>query len=225
MGTRRRPENEFVKRLTTAFAMTLGSAVPLFAHPHVFVDGGVDFIMADEATLEALSVTWLFDEFETLYDLSSRGIEPQPDGTLSEADREIIRAAYAEFPDDFDGSAHLTIDGEDIEMDWPSDVAVELVDGRLQLTLIRKLAEEIDLTDKDVDVAFYESTYFFAFSITNQPVFTGGDGCSHLVVPYIAGSQTDDVQESLAQLGREETPQIANVGELFADRIVVTCAS
>lgn len=139
------------RSLTTAFAFFLGSALPLYAHPHVFVDGGVDFIMADGATLDALSVTWLFDEFETLYDLSSRGIEPQLDGSLSDVDRETIRSAYADFPDDFDGSAHLTINGEDIEMDWPSDVAVNLVDGRLQLTFIRKLADQIDLTDKEVD--------------------------------------------------------------------------
>lgn len=213
------------RSLTAAFALFLGSAVPLSAHPHVFIDGGVDFIMADGATLDALSVTWLFDEFETLYDLSSRGIEPQADGTLSDADRETIRASYADFPDDFDGSAHLTIDGQNIEMDWPSDVAVDLVDGRLQLTFIRYLADQIDLTDKNVDVAFYESTYFFAFKITNQPAFSNGANCTYVSVPYVAGSQTQDVQESLAQLGREETPQIANVGELFADRIVVTCAS
>jgi ABC-type uncharacterized transport system substrate-binding protein len=213
------------RSLTTALTLFLGSAVPLSAHPHVFVDGGVDFIMADRATLDALSVTWLFDEFETLYDLSSRGIELQADGSLSVADREIIRAAYAKFPDDFDGSAHLTIEGEEIEMNWPSDVAVDLVDGRLQLTFIRKLADQIDLTDKEVDVAFYESTYFFAFKITNPPTLSGSAGCTHVIVPYVSGSQTQDVQQSLAQLGREETPQIANVGELFADRIVVTCAS
>lgn len=215
-----------MKRLTAAiFGIYAISFSPVSAHPHVFLDGGVDFIMADEATLDALSVTWLFDEFETLYDLSSRGIEPRADGSLSDVDREAIRAAYAEFPDDFDGSAHLTINGEDIEMDWPSDVAVDLVEGRLQLTFVRKLTDQIDLTGKEVDVAFYESTYFFAFKITNQPIFSDGANCTYVVVPYVAGSQTQDVQESLAQLGREETPQISNVGELFADRIVVTCAS
>ena len=84
--------------------------------------------MTDGALLDALSVTWLFDEFETPYDLSSRGIELQADGSLSDVDRETIRAVNADFPDDFDGSAHLTIDGEDIEMVRPSDVAGDLVD-------------------------------------------------------------------------------------------------
>ncbi len=214
-----------MKQLATALAVLLGSTAALSAHPHVFVDGGVDFMMADETILDALSVTWLYDEFETLYDLASRGIEPQADGRLSDADRETIRASYAEFPDDFDGSAHLTIDGEGIEMAWPSEVDVDLIDGRLQLTFLRKLEDPIDLVDKTVDVAFFEATYFFAFKITNLPTFIGSETCAHFVVPYEPGAQTQDMQQSLAQLGREETPEISNVGELFADRIVVTCAS
>jgi ABC-type uncharacterized transport system substrate-binding protein len=199
-------------------------AVPAKTHPHIFVDGGIDFIMSGQETLDALSVTWLFDEFETLYDLASRGIEPQPDGGLSDADRETIRAAYSDWPDDFDGSAHLSIDGEVIEMAWPDDLVVDLVDGRLQFTFLRRLEEPAILTKKSVEVAFYESTYFFAFKITNDPAFAGTDACAAVVVPYTPGEQTEEVKQSLARLGREETPDIANVGQLFADRIIVNCA-
>lgn len=210
----------FMIGMTVGFAF----AAPANAHPHIFVDGGVDFIMSAGETLDALSVTWLYDEFETLYDLSSRGIEPQADGTLSDADREAIRAAYSEWPDDFDGSAHLSIDGEMIAMAWPSDLAVDLIDGRLQLTFLRKLENPTILTDKSVEVAFYESTYFFAFTITNDPAFVGNETCEAVVVPYTPGEQSDDVKQNLARLSREETPDIANVGQLFADRIVVNCA-
>lgn len=206
--------------------MTIGITftAPVNAHPHIFVDGGIDFIMTGDETLDALSVTWLYDEFESLYDLSSRGIEQQPDGTLSDTDREAIRAAYSDWPDDFDGSAHLSIDGVLIEMAWPSDLAVDLVDGRLQLTFLRKLDAPAILTNKSVEVAFYESTYFFAFNITNEPTFVGNETCEAVVVPYASGEQSDEVKQSLALLSREETPGIGNVGQLFADRIVVNCA-
>jgi len=189
------------------------------AHPHVFVDGGVDFIMSDDSTLEALLVTWVYDEFETLYDLSSRGIDLPADGILTDADRDTIRAAYSVWPDDFDGSAHLTINGEKIDMAWPSDLDVDLIDGRLQLVFRRKLPVPIDL----VETAFYESTYFFAFQITNPPTFIGSGVCDALVIPYTADAQSAEAQQNLAMLGREETPGTANVGKLFADRINVTC--
>jgi len=209
---------------TIGLTLGIGLAVSAEAHPHVFVDGGVNFVMSGPETLDALSVTWLYDDFETLYDLSSRGIEPQPDGSLSEADRETIRAAYSDWPDDFDGSAHLSIDGQAIELAWPSDLAVDLVDGRLQLTFLRKLEEPADLVGKAIEVAFYEATYFFAFKITNQPVFDCSEACEATVVPYTPGEQSDELQQKLAMLGREETPDIANVGQLFADRIIIECA-
>ncbi|SEN78537.1 ABC-type uncharacterized transport system, substrate-binding protein [Loktanella fryxellensis] len=193
------------------------------AHPHVFVDGGVDFVMADDRTLTALSVTWLYDEFETLYDLSSRGIDLPADGTLSDADREVIRAAYSVWPEDFDGSAHLTIDSERIALDWPSDLAVDLIDGRLQLVFRRNLPVPIDLTGKTVETAFYERTYFFAFRITDVASFIGPSACDARVIPYAPDAQSAAAQDSLAMLGREETPAIADVGRLFADRIAVTC--
>jgi ABC-type uncharacterized transport system substrate-binding protein len=207
--------------LTVVGLAGLGQAA--LAHPHVFVDGGVDFVMADDSTLAALSVTWLYDEFETLYDLSSRGIDLPADGTLSNADRETIRAAYSVWPDDFDGSAHLTIDGERIEMDWPSDLAVDLIDGRLQLVFRRNLPVPIDLSGKTVESAFYERTYFFAFQITDPPTFIGPSTCEARLIPYAPDSQSAAAQDSLAMLGREETPAIADVGRLFADRIVVAC--
>lgn len=143
IGDREKELRLLIRPFGFVSGLTLGMAIaaPAIAHPHVFIDGGIDFIMSGQETLEALSVTWLYDEFETLYDLSSRGIEPLPDGSLSDADREAIRAAYNEWPDDFDGSAHLSIDGQMIEMDWPSDLAVDLVDGRLQLAFLRKLQD------------------------------------------------------------------------------------
>jgi len=210
--------------LTLGLTLGIAFATPAHAHPHIFVDGGIDFIMSGQETLKALSITWLYDEFETLYDLASRGIEPQADGSLSDTDREVIRAAYSDWPDDFDGSAHLSIDGEVTEMAWPRDLAVDLVDGRLQLTFLRLLEEPTVLSDKTVEVAFYESTYFFAFKISNDPTFVGIDACAAVVVPYTPGEQSEEVKQDLARLSREETPDIANVGQVFADRIVVNCA-
>jgi len=103
-------------------------------------------------------------------------------------------------------------------------LAVDLVVGRLQLTFLRKLEEPVDLAGKAVEVAFYESTYFFAFKITDQPVFEGSEACEATVVPYTPGEQSDELRQNLALLSREETPNIANVGQLFADRIAIECA-
>ncbi len=194
------------------------------SHPHVFVDGGVDFVLRDGNVLEALDVTWHYDEFETLYILSSYGMSLNDEGGLDEADRVELVRLRSDWPDDFDGSAHLAVDGAGIELVWPEDLDLQLVAGRLKMTFSRRLASPIRLTTRNVEVAFYESTYFFAFSITQEPNLFGNDGsCTADVLSFDPDAEDAALQAMLAELSREEIPDIRNVGALFADRIVVRC--
>ncbi|QPH55996.1 DUF1007 family protein [Pontivivens ytuae] len=200
------------------------AAAPAFAHPHVFIDGGVDFVLREGAVLEALEVTWLYDEFETLYILSSYDISLNDEGGLDEADRQQLVGQQREWPEDFEGTAHLTVEGEDIALERPSALGARLVEGRLELTFTRQLERPIALEQKDVELAFYEATYFYALSIANAPQLLGEPGgCAAQVVPFEPDTQLAALEMTLFELGREETPAIENVGALFADRIALRC--
>ncbi len=209
--------------LAMATAFMAGPALP---HPHVFVDGGVDFIFGDDQQIEALEVTWHYDEFETLYTLSVLELSLNDEGKLDEVDRLELVRRLSDWPDDFDGSAHLSIEGEPVPLKWPTGLDARMVDGRLLITFTRILEEPTTLEGRPAEVAFYESTYFFAFSVTNTPQLIGAaDPCGATVIPNDPDDQPEELRAALAALSREETPEIANVGALFADRIVVTCAS
>ncbi|MGR3496174.1 DUF1007 family protein [Citreimonas sp.] len=197
---------------------------PARAHPHVFIDGGVDFVFRDGTMLDALQVTWRYDAFETLYTLSSHGMALNAEGELDEADRLELVRLLSDWPEDFDGSAHLTVGGDAIALEWPSALDAHVVDGRLEMTFTRTLGTPVSLDAQYAEVAFYESTYFFAFSVTDEPrLVDAAAGCSVRVIPFDPDSQTEELSKALSTLGREETPEIENVGALFADRIAVTC--
>lgn len=194
------------------------------AHPHVFVDGGIDFVFGGSSTLRALELTWLYDEFETLYILSQLGLNLNEQGDVNEDDRRKLVDALSMWPDDFDGSAHLTLRDQVVSLDWPKNVDADLVDGRLKLTFLRHLSEPLDMRDQRADVAFYESTYFFAFKITNTPKLKDLDAaCSAEIIPFKPEPNDASLLAQLAALNREETPQDENVGILFADRIALQC--
>ncbi|MEM0946178.1 MAG: DUF1007 family protein [Pseudomonadota bacterium] len=199
-------------------------ASPALSHPHVFVDGGVDFLLRGGPALEALEVNWLYDEFETLYILSSYGLSLNADGDLDEQDRQELVRARSKWPEDFDGSAHLSVDGQAVSLEWPTSLDVRLIDGRLEVTFERRLHAAIPVQGKKVEVAFYESTYFFDFTVTRVPEILGGNtGCATEVIPFNPNNQLAELQSVLAQLSREETPAEENVGALFADRIILKC--
>lgn len=214
----------------TAYAarVALACAVPIVpasAHPHIFVDGGIDFVFSGGSVLEALNVTWLYDEFETLYILSSYGLSLNADEGLEETDRQELVRVSSDWSADFDGSAHVMVEGEAAPLARPSEFDAHLIDGRLQITFTRRLEIPIEIARRSVETAFYESTYFYAFSITQEPELLGDvDRCEAQVIPFEPDTEKAEFQSLLSRLGREQTPAMANVGALFADRVELKCA-
>lgn len=200
------------------------SGAPAAGHPHVFVDGGVDFVVHNN-TLVALKVTWLYDAFETLYILSSYDLSLNAEDELNEVDRKTLVQHRSDWPSDFDGAAHLSIEGNPVLLQRPKDMDAQMVDGRLRITFTRDLDEPVGLTGLTAEVAFYESTYFYAFAVTERPELVSSEArCSEDVLKYDPRTQDQQLQAMLSGLSREETPEITDVGALFADRVVVTCA-
>ncbi len=198
---------------------------PALAHPHVFIDGQVNFVFNDGPHLKALEVHWSYDEFETLYILALLGISLTKDGSVAEADRLKLLEDRSNWPSDFDGSAHLSFNEQAVALNWPSDLDVEVTDGRIKISFIRTLQTPLDLAGQTAEVALYESTYFFAFKLAETSQFIGqASGCSAAVAHFDPSPDDKALQSVLAALSREETPQDSNVGALFADRIMVECA-
>ncbi|MCT4557141.1 MAG: DUF1007 family protein [Pelagimonas sp.] len=211
-------------RRVAVLAAVAALGTPANTHPHVFIDGSINFVMGEDTRLEAMQVTWLYDAFETLYMLAAHEMNLNDQGDLDEADRHELVRRLNDWPDDFDGSAHLSMDAQPIPLNWPSALDARLIEGRLMVTFTRVLQEPLDLAKGQAEVAFYESTYFFDFTVTNTPIITGVPApCRAQVTPFDPDSQDTALLRVLAKLGREETSEIANVGALFADRITLTC--
>lgn len=210
-----------------ALVITLGTApISTVAHPHVFVDGGVDFIFDDTgASLQTVSVTWRYDAFETLFMLSNMGVSPEPGQDFSPDDRRRAEAMLSEFAPDFDGSAHLTVAGVPVALEWPRDLSARMVGDRLEVSFLRDLAAPLASAGPlRIDVGFYERTYYFAFSLTDAPTFENAqDRCSITIALFEDTEQTAEMRAALARLSREEEPENSTAGAVFADRMVVQC--
>ncbi|MEM7188540.1 MAG: DUF1007 family protein [Pseudomonadota bacterium] len=213
-----------LRALLLIFAASLATPVPVQAHPHVFVDGNVDFVLNAEGDLTGLSITWRYDPFETLYLLANTGILPQPDGTLLPEDRKKLIKKERAWPEDFQGAAHLSLDGTRLPLSGPKAFDADLEDGRLVVRFRRFLDTPVAVRGRSVDVALYERTYYYAFTIAAEPQVIGDtDACEAALIPFEAAKQHEALQATLAKLSREETPDDTNVGALFADKVVLAC--
>lgn len=208
--------------LTAALALPLS---PVSAHPHVFVEGGIDFVIQEGAVLDAVEVTWLFDEFETLVMLASSGLRLNTEGGLDAAGRQEVAQLQRDWPDSFGASVHLSAAGEAVALGPPREIDVRVREGRLAVTFTRDLATPVALHAQAVEAAFYEPTFFVSFSVIEASNLLGAaEGCSAALHRFEPDPDDVRLMSLLARLGREETPEIENVGAKFADRITLTCA-
>ncbi len=216
-----------IKGLLTAGLICLSllpQTRPAMAHPHVFVDAQIDIVLNDGGIVQALHVTWRFDPFHTLYILSFDGITPTKDGRLTTADQDALSAAYTNWQRGFDGFARLFFDGALVALDPPSSVGARLKNDQLEISFTRMLPNTLVLAGFNAEIAIYDATYYHAITMVAPPRIRGGaQGCRTTLLSFDPDRLTASAQTVLIDLEKERSPEVENVGRLFADRITLSC--
>jgi len=208
-----------ILRLT--LAVLLGQApLPARAHPHVFIDGGVDFLFDADGRLAELQVTWIYDAMSSLLMLEDLGIDAaQP---LRPRDRPRLTAYQTEWQPGFDGDSYL-LDGERrIGLSGPLDPDADLQDGQVVVTFTRSV--ETPFRPGPATVAeVYDPTYFTAYTVTAEPKLGGtAEGCRAEVEPFRPTASLLAIQEKLSAVPIDQVPE-EDLGRLFADKVHITC--
>lgn len=195
------------------------SAAPAAAHPHVFVDGEVGFVLDSEGRVSAVRIVWLFDPFYSLLLLGEFGLDPAaaPDA----AGLAALAGLRDEWARDFGGDGVVSVDGAPVPLADATAVSAAVEDGRIRLSFERALTMPPDPRAGRVDAALYDPSFFVAYTLTGAHVAAAG--CSAAVRPFDADAELDALRGTLFTLGPDETPSDPDVGRLFADKAALTC--
>lgn len=211
-----------LSRLLLAAAIAV---VPLRAatHPHVFIDANASFVFDDEGRLSALRVRWTFDAFVSLFMIEALELDADQDGELSDEDRARIVADQTTWPPDYDGDSYLWVSGERAALTGPENASADQADGRVSVTFDRRLVEPVAVSDALAKL--YDPVFFYAYFVAQDAALVNApEGCEAEVELFEPDSELMLLQQSLMQLGIDETPEQEDVGAVFADRILLTCA-
>jgi ABC-type uncharacterized transport system substrate-binding protein len=191
------------------------------AHPHVFIEGGVDFLFDGEGRLESLRVTWIYDPLNSLFMLEDLGL-PVDAPELEPADRARLAAYQTERVEGYDGDSYLWHHGERIGLSGPLAPEAEIRDGQVAIMFRRDVATPFR-PDPSTEVQVYDPTYFTAYAITDAPRLEGAPaGCGAEVVPFRPTSDLVILQQQLLDIPIDGDPT-GDPGALFAERVRVTC--
>lgn len=199
------------------------------AHPHVFIDAGLEFIFDAERRLAAVQVVWVYDEFYSLMAVADYGMDPGFTGTLTDAERAELAEIYSGWVPGFEGDLYLRAGGVPVALSGPLDTLADLRDGRIVIAHRRALVDRIEVGSEPVIAKVYDPSYFTDYTIAITPRLRGRDDCTVTVIPpdfaHAAEMLSAALSEMLAE-GADEYDIEADfpaVGADFAEEVHLTC--
>ena len=161
-----------------AAVLLAGAPAGVAAHPHVFIDTGLEILFDADGRLAGVQVVWVYDEFYTMWALDDYGMDPEFTGTVTEAEREELATIYANWDEGFHGNLHPRLDGRRLELSGPRAVVADVQDGRLIIAHRRMFPDRPALDGAELVLRVYDPSYFIAHTIAVDPAIRGRDDCT-----------------------------------------------
>lgn len=211
------------RTLLTAAAVMLAS--PALAHPHLFIDTGVEVLFDADGSAGGVRISWTYDEMYSLLILQDRGLDKDYDGILTDAELAVLNGFDMDWDPGYEGDTYALLGEAPIDLGRPQDWTVALRDGKIVSSHVRRLAGPAAVSQVPLIVQSYDPSFYAAYRIVGTPVLTGRTSCTAQVFEPDLAAADDFLQQALAELNAtgDVEGEFPAVGAAYADEVRVTC--
>ena len=196
--------------------LSLGSAE---AHPHVWVTFHSELIYAADGTMTGVRHAWTFDDMFSAYAL--QGITHAKKGQYSREELASLAQTNVDSLKEYAYFTYARADGKKLKFADPADYYLEYKNAALTLhfTLPLKAAASA----KAMKIEIYDPSIFVDFEFAKDtPVsLSGAPQCA--LTYELPHQPTPAEQARLSQLDAVPLDSSSTYGEIFANKILVTC--
>jgi ABC-type uncharacterized transport system substrate-binding protein len=210
-----------------AAVLALLVPAPALAHPHVFISAGIEVLFGSDGRAEAVRISWTYDELFSLMILEDRGLDPDYDGVLTEAETAALSGFDMAWDPDFPGDTYALLGELPQPLGRPEDSSASLADGMITSVHTRRFAAPIALDGQALVIQAYDPGFYTAYSIDTEPRVTGRAECSAVTYEPDQAAAEAMLAQMLEEYSGEdiEAGLFPAVGAAFADEVRVTCAA
>ncbi len=208
------------------FLLSLMIANPVAAHPHIFIDTGLEMLFDPQGQLTHVRVTWQYDEFYSLLVTEDMGLDADFDGVLTEAENTKLTGFDMQWVQGYNGDLEIMSGTQILSLSGPTEISAEFAEGRITTTHLRSVLSPLPARETIV-IKPYDPTYYTAYDVTRPLIITGSEDCrARVKMPDInAGLQA--LREQLNTLAADADPEdegLPNIGAQLASDVIVTCS-
>ena len=210
----------FAPVFASAVALALAAApVAVQAHPHVFIDTQLRVDVAPDGTLRGIEVSWTYDDFYSLLIFADMGLDQDGDARLSPNEVARLDGFDLQWIDGYEGDSYVTRSGQPVPLGAPEPRGTRVEDGRITTVHYRPAQGPAD----GAVIKAYDPYFYTAYTLIT-PVKIDGP-CAVDVTP-VNLDKAYSLAEEMLYGGNydQDAGEYPEVGEAFADTVVLTCA-
>lgn len=211
--------------IATVMALGIG-ALAAEAHPHIFIDSGVEAVFDDQGRVSALRISWSYDDFYSLVMIEDMGLDPDGDGVLTAEEQPKLSGFDMDWDADYEGDLYVLSADQPIKMSRPMEPSARYVDGIITSTHLRQLDHPVAPGADGLIVQIYDSGYYTAYRINAETVLTDApEGCTAQVFEPDLDAADRKLQETLSEYQADQSIEMEfpAVGANYADEVRITC--
>jgi len=201
--------------------------LPVAAHPHIFIDTGLEAIVDDMGRLTHIKVSWTYDEFYSLLVTEDMQLDQDFDGVLTPEEEAQLRGFDMNWDAGYYGDLRASVAGQPLELSRPMDYTASFADGKITSTHLRAVSGQPLVASGELVMRPYDETFYTAYEVTKPAKVIGGPACLISKIEPDIDAELEAMQELLAELDMNSNPEDAglpNIGAKFATEIRITCA-
>lgn len=198
-------------------------ATPSWAHPHVFVDAGLNLHRDSDGRVVAIDVTWQYDELYTLILLQDYGLDEDFDLTLTKEEVDETLGFDLNWSAGFEGGLTLTQGARGLTIGAPEPVSLTLLpSGRLQTVHRRPV---VGSHPGPLTAQIYDPAFYIAFEMILPVMVADTPACSATLVRADLDAAYAVLERAIEDIGGAVAAEdnFPAVGAYFADRVEIVC--
>lgn len=206
---------------TSVLALGLAAA-PLVgqAHPHVFIDTTLRAVVDENGTFKGLEIQWAYDDFYSLLIFADMGLDSDGDGRLRDDEIQRLDGFDLQWVDGYQGDSYARQGETPIILGAPEGRGTKVEGGRIISTHFRAA----DVPAAGLEIKAFDPTFYTAYELVGQVEVDGP--CTAIVEPADLDAAYSTLEELLyATPSNEATDYYPEVGEKFADTVMLSCES
>lgn len=215
-------------RASALFLAGLGlvtSAQQAVAHPHVFIDTALSFVLTPDGRVEAVKVTWTYDDLYSLMIVEEGGFDPDGDGKLTVQELKQLQGFNSHWADDFPGNTYVLLNEAPVALSRPTDWTALYDDGQLTSTHLRHLEPPVRPEALALVLKNYDPEHYYAYRVVSAGFMGASKGCSSAIIAYdetAADAALSAASDAYLAADAADAPY-PQIGAYFSDRVEVLC--